>query len=114
VPGNLTSCTIRMALFVTEPRGCRKYFQTHPTTSSNEEYRDMLPNGVVTESSDTTKTPLRARAVASFGRKFLNRVTVWGLCASGGVSGALLILAVLTILAIGQPHPGPNPSPQPF
>jgi len=54
----------------------------------------------------------RARAVISFGRKFLNQVTVWGLCAGSGVGGALLIVAVLTILAIGQPHP--NPSPQPF
>lgn len=74
----------------------------------------MLPNNLTAGSSDTTKTPLRARAVVSFGQKFFNQVTVWCLCAGGGVSGTLLILAVLTVLVIGQPHPGPNPSPQPF
>jgi hypothetical protein len=72
----------------------------------------MSPNNLVAGPPDTTKTP--RGTVVSFGQKFLHQVTWLGLCAGGGVSGTLLILAVLTILSIGQPHPTPTPSPLPF
>jgi hypothetical protein len=55
-------------------------------------------------------------AIASFWRTFLNRLIRLGVCAGsgGGLSGALLTLAVLAMLFDGDPGPTPTPIPLPF
>lgn len=74
----------------------------------------MLSNDLAAELLDKI-APL-IHAAASFRRIFLNGVIRLGVYAGsgGGVSGALLALAVLTILTAEQPTPTPTPTPLPF
>lgn len=71
---------------------------------------DMLSKNLTAELRGKIGAPIRM--IASFGRTLLNKTIRLGVCAvsSGGVSGALLTLAVLTILT-RQPNPTPVPSP---
>lgn len=71
----------------------------------------MLSNNLATALRD--KVAALIHVIVSFGRTFLNAVIRFGVCAvsNGGVSGALLTLAVLTILITRQPNPNPVPSP---
>lgn len=71
---------------------------------------DMLSKNLTAELRD--RIGVLIHVIVSFGRAFLNKMIRLGVCAvsSGGVSGALLTLAVLTILT-RQPNPTPVPSP---
>ncbi|MBV8542247.1 MAG: hypothetical protein JO268_17220 [Pseudonocardiales bacterium] len=81
---------------------------------SDEGHPDMSSNNQTTEFNLTTELREKVRAsihtVVSSGRTFLGEVTGWG----GGVSGALLTLAVLTILILIGGDPTPTPTPLPF
>lgn len=76
--------------------------------------RDMSSANLATEWLE--KVGPSIHAVTPFGRAFLSKMNKLCLCAgsSGGVGGALLTLAMLTILAIGDPTPTPTPVPLPF
>jgi len=71
---------------------------------------DMLSKKPTAEPQDRIGVPIHV--IVSFVRTFLDKVIRLGVCAvsSGGVSGALLTLTVLTILT-RQPNPTPVPSP---
>lgn len=58
------------------------------------------------------------QSIVPFGRTFLNEVISirlgLGTGSIGGVSSALLTLAVLAALTTGDPSPTPTPTPLPF
>ncbi len=77
----------------------------------------MSSNHLATKLLETIRPPITRGAsiyaIAPFGRTFLSGMARLDVCA-GSLSGALLTLAVLTILFGGDPGPTPAPTPIPF
>lgn len=80
----------------------------------------MSSNNLAVELVETIRLPTAPGAsvytITSFGRTFLSGMIRLGVCAGsgGGLSVAMLTLAVLTILCGGDPGPAPTPTPIPF
>jgi hypothetical protein len=80
----------------------------------------MPSSNLTAELVETNRPPMTPgvsiHAITSFGRRFFNEVIRLGVCAGsgGGLSGVLLVLAVLIMLFDGDPSPTPTPVPLPF